>query len=86
MQLFVLRYCRPIGVFWLPYRDGRLARTVPVRLRRPAIAVAPGCRADPAAGPAARISERNSTETPRLRSARRAPASTWPTTRPRKPG
>ena len=33
VQLFVLRYCRPIGVFWLPYRDGGLARTVPVRLR-----------------------------------------------------
>jgi hypothetical protein len=39
VQLFVLRHCRPIGAFRLPYLDRGLTRTVPVRLRA---VVAPG--------------------------------------------
>ena len=42
VQLFVLRYCRPVASFWVPHRDGARSRTVPVRLWAPAAGCAAG--------------------------------------------
>jgi hypothetical protein len=44
LQLFALRYCRPVAAFWLPYRDGGLARTMPARLRAPGAPAPPASR------------------------------------------
>jgi hypothetical protein len=35
VQLFALRYCRPVASFWVPHRDGARSRSVPVRLWAP---------------------------------------------------
>jgi hypothetical protein len=42
VQLFVLRYCRPVASFWVPHRDGARSRSVPVRLWAPAAGCAAG--------------------------------------------
>jgi hypothetical protein len=48
VQLFVLRYCRPVEAFRLPYRD--LARSVSVRLRAVGPSGAVGDRVTPESG------------------------------------